>query len=155
MFDLDKEVAAWSRAMHAERCRETAHAAELSDHLHCEIERGRAQGLSDEQAFKAAVAKLGAQPELEAEESKNRSLLGTVCAAAGRYERLRAGHTGLFLAHALLWAALMLATSAVLSKSSAPQAFAWLLTGVLVPTWWASEQLLRRALRPARPGRAE
>lgn len=156
MFDLEREVAAWSEAVHAESCGNAAHAAELSDHLHCEIERARAQGLSDEQAFKAAVAKLGAWPTLSAEEAKNRSLVGRGCALATRYQRSHAGgeRRGLLVAHAMLWAALIAAT-ALLSKGNALGVRAWLLTGVMVPTWWASEQLLRRALRPRPTGRAE
>lgn len=155
MFDLEKEVAAWSAAVHAESCRDAAHAAELSDHLHCEIERARAEGMSDEQAFRAAVAKLGARRELSAEEAKNRSLLGVACAAVAAYDGAHAGRErrGLFMGHALLWAALILATSLLLSKSSTPDLLSFLIVGVMVPIWWASQELLRRALRPSR-GRA-
>ena len=156
MFDLDKEVAAWSETVHAGRCRQAAGVAELSDHLYCEIDRARAEGLSDEQAFAAAVAKLGHGSELSAEHAKNRSLLGTACAAAAGYERLDSGRETalLLLAHALLWAVVILASSVALSKTAAPGASKWLVTSVLVPIWWASEQLLRRALRQKRTGRA-
>lgn len=157
MFDLEREVAAWSEAVHAESCGNAAHAAELSDHLHCEIERARAEGMSDEQAFRTAVSRLGARRELSAEEAKNRSLLGVGCAAAARYDGSYAARDrrGLFLGHALLWAALILATSLLLSKSSTPDSLSWLIIGVMVPIWWASQELLRWALRPRPTGRAE
>jgi len=53
----------------------------------------------------------------------------------------------LLLAHAVLWATLTIA-AALVSKATAPTAFQWLLTTVLLPGWLASEQILRRALRP-------
>ena len=42
MFDLDKEVATWSEALHARRCRRAADVAETIDHLYCEIDLQRA-----------------------------------------------------------------------------------------------------------------
>lgn len=154
MFDLEKEVAAWSEAVYADRCSRAAGVAELSDHLYCEIDRGRASGLSDEAAFRAAVARLGAAPALAAEHVKNRSLLQRACAAAMRYERSgwKREDRSLLLAHAILWAALMLAYSLVAHRAMARDVAVWLLLGVLMPCWWASEQLLRRALRAKRVG---
>ena len=149
MFDLEKEIAAWSEGVQADRCRQAQSVAEISDHLYCEIERGRAAGLSDQQAFAAAVAKLGPGPELSAEHAKNRSILATGCAAVARYERSesRGRHRSLLVAHAILWAAVILASSILLSKTAVPATFEFLLIVVLVPIWWASEQVLRRALR--------
>ena len=152
MFDLDKEVTAWSEAVYAGRCRRAASVAELSDHLYCEIDRARADGLPDEQAFAAAVAKLGSGPELAAEDAKNRSVLQTACATAARSERgLTGEHRKLLLAHAILWAALILGSSLVLSKTAAPKSLEMLFVSLLIPIWWASEQLLRRALRRPKP----
>ncbi|MCU1348966.1 MAG: hypothetical protein JWO56_1996, partial [Acidobacteria bacterium] len=86
MFDLDREVASWSAKVHAERCQPAAGVAELTDHLYCEIDRGRARGLSDEEAFRAAIARVGSAPELTTEHAKNRSALGTVCRVAARLD---------------------------------------------------------------------
>ncbi|HTQ81171.1 MAG TPA: hypothetical protein VMM92_14325 [Thermoanaerobaculia bacterium] len=148
MFDLEKEVAAWSEAVHAGRCGHAGEVAELSDHLYCEIDRARATGLSDEQAFAAAVAKLGSRPELAAEHAKNRSLLQAGCAALLNGERsLARGERRLLIAHGLLWAALMLVYSLVSVKLEVPRTSGWLLSCVLIPGWFASELLLRRALR--------
>ncbi|HET9273191.1 MAG TPA: permease prefix domain 1-containing protein [Methyloceanibacter sp.] len=141
MFDLDKEIANWSAAVHAGRCRSEASVAELRDHLYCEIERARAEGLTEEQAFSAAVAKLGSAPELAAENAKNRSLLAAVCAA----ERPRGPQGKFLMAHGIVWAAVMIG-SALLSIAG-PMGYVFLLTLVLVPSWFASEQILRRALR--------
>jgi hypothetical protein len=150
MFDLDREVAAWSAAVYAERCQPAAGVAELSDHLYCEIDRARAAGLSDEEAFRTAVARLGAASELTAENAKNRSALGTVCQIAAKLDgpaSTSPQHRRLLLAHAVLWATLMIASSLVLKKTGASQASGLLLTVILIPLWQASDQLLRRALR--------
>ncbi len=141
MFDLDKEIANWSAAVHAGRCRSEASVAELRDHLYCEIERGRTEGLTEQQAFAAAVAKLGSAPELASENAKNRSLLATVCAS----ERGRGPQGRFLMAHAIVWAAVMIG-SALLSIAG-PMGYIFLLICVLVPSWWASEQILRRAVR--------
>jgi hypothetical protein len=149
MFDLDREVTAWAASVHAERCRAAAGAAELTDHLYCEIERGRAEGLSDEEAFHAAIARLGSASELTAEEAKNRSALGTVCQVAAKLdgEGIRPHHRRALLGHALMWAALIIATSMVLSKTAVRDVYSFLLMAVFIPLWWASEQLLRSVLR--------
>ncbi len=145
MFDLEKEVAAWARSVHADRCRGAASVDELIDHLHCEIDHARAKGLSDEQAFAAAVARLGRAGELAAEHGKNRSWLAWVCAN----ERGFASNRGrsLLLSHAIIWASLMLGTALVMSKRDDPDTFTLLLILVMLPLWGASDQILRRALR--------
>lgn len=149
MFDLDREVTAWTNSVHAQRCRPAAGAEELTDHLYCEIERGRSAGLSDEEAFHAAVARLGAPSALMAEDAKNRSALGTACAVAARLDRegVRAEFRGALLGHAIIWASLILATSMILSKSAVRDVYSLLLMVVFVPLWWASDQLLRSVLR--------
>jgi hypothetical protein len=144
MFDLNREVEAWSAAVYAERCQPAASVAELSDHLYCEIDLGRAAGLSDEEAFRTAVARLGSVSELSAENAKNRSAFGAACAVAAKLEGpFSRQHRGLLLAHALLWATLMIASAAVLKKT---EITGWMLVAILIPLWWASEQLLRRAM---------
>ena len=154
MFELEKEVGAWSRSVHADGCGRAASLAELSDHLYCEIDRARAEGLSDEQAFAAAVKKLGQGRELAAEHAKNRSLLGSVCAWAARFERAGSSGAGggLLVAHAFIWAALIVASSMFMSRSLPATTSGWLLCCVILPLWWASEQILRRALRSRQDG---
>lgn len=155
MFDLDREVAAWSRAVHEERCQPAAVVAELSDHLYCEIERARATGLSDEAAFRAATARLGTARQLTAEHAKNRSALGTACQMAARLDPAmgRPEQRWLLLAHAAVWAALIIATTLALKKAAPAEVSVWLLTVIFVSLWWASEQLLRLALRQKREAR--
>lgn len=156
MFDLEKEIAAWSAKVHQGRCRPEAEIAELQDHLHCEIERGRTRGLTEEAAFRAALVRLGEAPALAAEHAKNRSLLAAGCALAARLDRYdgppldRRQHR-LVLAHAVVWASLILASSWLLSSSATPDKLALLLIGVQLPCWWACEQILRRSFLPKPP----
>ncbi len=150
MFDLDHEVAAWSATVHAGRCQPSASLAELSDHLYCEIDRARAEGHTDQEAFRIATTRLGSTPELNAEYAKNRSALGTVCQIAAKLDGpMPAGpeHRRLLLGHAVIWATLMIASSLVLKETGASQASVLLLTVIFIPLWQASDPLLRRALR--------
>lgn len=151
MFDLDREVNAWSSAVNAERCQASGGIAELTDHLYCEIELGRAAGLSDEEAFRQATAKLGAAPELAAEHVKNRSALGAACQVAAKLDdpRLTGRDRRLMIVHGLIWAVLIIATSLFLSKvPDVSKAVQWLVLTTFIPLWWASERILRRALVP-------
>lgn len=148
MFDLEREVAAWSAAVHRERCQPAASVAELSDHLYCAIDRARAEGLSDEEAFRAATARLGTTPELTAEYAKNRSALGTACQISAKLDGpVSSSDRGLLMAHALVWAVVTIVSSLVLKRTTSPEISGWLLIGVLIPLWLSSDLILRAALR--------
>jgi hypothetical protein len=149
VFDLDREIAAWSTAVHDGRCRSAEEAAELRDHLYCEVERAHAEGLSEEDAFHAAIARLGSATQLQAEHAKNRSLFGTVCRAIARYDGLVANpeHRRLLIANALIWASLQFSSALIVSGQDLPKAYGWLSIGVIPPLWWASDRLLRAAMR--------
>ena len=155
MFDLEREVAAWSATVHAERCQPAASVAELSDHLYCEIDQARATGLSEEEAFRAAVARIGSPSALTAEHAKNRSALGTVCRVAAKLDGSSSSpeQRRLLVAHALIWAALMIASALMLKKTASEVSVLMLIT-IFIPLSWASEQLLRRAFRQGPAGRA-
>lgn len=73
MFDLNNEVKRWSRSVHRSRCGGRLDAAELEDHLHCEIEALQATGLSEEEAFAKATKNLGDAVALADEHFRNRS----------------------------------------------------------------------------------
>lgn len=154
MFDLDRAVATWTESVFADRCVSDARVAELKDHLYCEIERLRAEGHSAEQAFQSAVATLGETTALAAEAAKDRSVLATACVALARAERrdLRRAFRAPLMAHAILWAAVMLGIALMLSKSATPDSLSFLTISLLVPCWWASEQILRRALEQGAAG---
>jgi len=149
MFDLKREVAAWSASVLAERCEPGPGVAELTDHLYCEIDRARETGLSEEEAFRAATARLGTTSVLAAEHAKNRSLLSPVCRVAAKFGSSAASpaQRRFLTTHALLWAALMIASALMLAVTPARDIYGLLLTVVFLPLWWASDQLLRKALR--------
>lgn len=148
MFDLEREVAAWSAAVHRERCQPAASVAELSDHLYCAIDRARAEGLSDEEAFRAATARLGTAPELTAEYAKNRSALGTACQISAKLDGpVSSSDRGLLVAHALVWAVVIIVSSLVLKRTTSPEISGWLLIGVFIPLWLSSDLILRATLR--------
>jgi len=143
MFDLNREVAKWTAAVHASGCRPSASATELRDHLYCEIERSRADGLSDEEAFHAAVARAGSIADLTAEHAKNRSLLGTVCRLSARVDdpRLRREAGWLMIGNALVWATVLIVTAFLLKRHGSHGTAAWLAIW-FYPVWWTSQELL-------------
>ena len=78
MFNLEKEIDLWCHSIRMSGWNRASQIAELKDHLYCEIEQFSKDGLSDEEAFKAATARLGDVTELSREHSKNRSVLSVV-----------------------------------------------------------------------------
>ena len=131
MFDLDREIHAWSTRERARRCGRTPAVAELEDHLHCEVERLRGTGMPVEEAFRAATASL----------ERNIDLGGG-----------RGNARGPLLANAFLWAALIVGSAILLHDRADGTAVGLLVTVVMVPLWWASDHLLRRVLRPNHRG---
>lgn len=155
MSELDHKVDAWCEQIHVDRCwyRSKDSVAELKDHLYSEIERLQAeQGMDDEAAFAAATARLGDMRDLEREFSKNRGWLGRLsrnlamseCGISKKERTMRR-------VNALIWAALILASAIVLNTADASDAYSFLLIAIFIPLWFASDQVVRRAMRKQSP----
>jgi len=148
-FQLDKAVNDWCADAGAGRADGDA-VAELRDHLYCEIERLRGDGLSDRDAFLAATTQLGDAGRLSAEFSKN-----NICAAAPsggsvamdpKYPGTRAA---IGLMQSMVWAVLMLAVSWTLRGTEyAKPVFGYVFVGWLV-SWFVPLVLMdyRAAMR--------
>ena len=67
MFQLESAIRDWCDAIRDSGCEDEASIEELRDHLCCEIEQLQERGLSEEKAFRSAVAKLGPVEDLAAE----------------------------------------------------------------------------------------
>jgi len=74
MFRLDHEVSKWCSALTRQGQLSGAQIEELRDHLYDEIEKQQASGVSQENAFRRAIGKLGTIDELTHEYSKNQRL---------------------------------------------------------------------------------
>ena len=146
MFDLDTELKAWaSRVLPAGCGQEDERRVELEDHVRCEIESLQRGGMGAEQAFRAAVDRMGDQTRLAKEFAKNRSLLSTLCLIEGgnamndsRQPLLRSVKLGgLIIVQSLIWAAVMLAVSSELGDTQSKDTIVqWLTAG-----WFASFML--------------
>ncbi len=146
MFDLERELKTWSRAVLPAGCRnEDERRAELEDHLSCEIEALQKGGLTTEQAYRAAIDHMGEQTRLAKEFAKNRSLLSTLCLIEGEHMRddsnrplMRSAKLGgVIIGQSIVWAVVMLAVSAELSDTQLkPIVIQWLTAG-----WFASFML--------------
>lgn len=155
MFDVNAAVDEWVIRTLGEQCRDSKRATELADHLHCEIEAARAEGRSAEEAFALATTRMGAPGALAEELAKNRSALAAVCEPLMREERRWRGSgsaSTLLLAHALLWAAGLIASAVWLASSHADAATRWTVVGTMPPLWYASDLVVKRLLgaSPAR-----
>jgi hypothetical protein len=136
VFDLEREVDAWSKKAYGGPCGgKAATLDELKDHIHCEVERLEAEGRTPEEAFRIATTKLG-----ESAPRTNR-----ICGGRA-LDRVRIGNS-------ILWAAVMIATAIVLAGSGAQKnSKTFLLLVILVPAWCMSDQLLSRRLRTSGDG---
>jgi hypothetical protein len=91
MFDLDREIDSWCRAIRLKAGKRASSIAELKDHLYCEVERLSDEDLSAEQAFLAATERIGNLEELRLEYSKNRNLGSTLSDLLAANSQLPAG----------------------------------------------------------------
>lgn len=84
-FNLEHEIQAWCKTIHADWFTRDAKVEELKDHLCCEIERLMNEGLSDLEAFQTATQKLGTIHELRKEHSKNLNLFSILTSDWSHY----------------------------------------------------------------------
>lgn len=146
MFDLDKEVAAWSARL-ARRCGRDADIAELEDHLRSTFEHLSAEGVPPERAFELAVSRMGDVAEIEAEYEKNRSTLSRFHDRLARWDRAsftRRG-AGRETSVAVIFASLIIAVSLMLSSANiSGSAAAGYLLITIAPLWLATRMLSTR-----------
>ena len=67
MFNLPDEIQRYCQSVYPVGAQRDEAIAELSDHLHCEVERWMGEGLSEEAAFQRAIDQVGAAEELAVE----------------------------------------------------------------------------------------
>jgi hypothetical protein len=80
MPQLDRRIEEWAQDLIAIGSLGEAGIDELTDHLYCLVISSLEAGLSEEDAFAAAVQKIGSQADLLGEFAKNRDLLSNLCA---------------------------------------------------------------------------
>ena len=136
MFDLDREVHAWCRSIHTTWFNRDARVEELKDHLYCEIERLRAEGLSDEQAFLYATERLGSVDELLTEHAKNRHWL-----VGWRDSMSLKKAASLIIAISLLFAAAIILSSYLLNDTQYEQ-HSQTVVYLLIALWWIPYSIL-------------
>ena len=149
MFDLDREIDSWCRDVLGARCVNTAGMDELVDHVHCEVEKLRGQGMNAEEAFNAATERMGDTRELAREYTKNYGPVARLVQKLMRLENCAAHrvHYKLFIGHALAWATAMIVTALVANAFDAPKSIAGAITLALILGYVGSEHLLRKALK--------
>lgn len=149
MFDLDREIDSWCRQVLGARCVNTAGMDELVDHVYCEVERARSEGMDDAAAFAAATSRLGEPEELAREYRKNYGPVARLFQKLLRLEyqpeyRL---HYRLFIGHSVIWALAIIAAALIANSQDLQQATSFTITLFLIAGYFVSERLLRKALR--------
>jgi len=155
MFQTEKEVRAWCASIVPDDCGQDRHLDELEDHLLSEIERLRATGLGEEQAFNAAIKRMGEAKMLMSEYSKNRSFVSRLCALDRKLSgtgmitdpTLRKQAKRLILGHAILWAAALVACTVLFLDSENVNTMSTL---VIIPLWFASYLLITNTFKALR-----
>ena len=93
MFDLEKEILNWRRRMQAGGIKSPVPLDELESHLRDDVERSIKNGMSAQQAFKAAAGRIGQAGTLRSEFQKNgndlRKKIGTFAVLVGAVVILR------------------------------------------------------------------
>jgi ABC-type multidrug transport system fused ATPase/permease subunit len=126
MFNLEKAVNQW--------CSEVIKGAgtperrdELKDHLYSDVERLQAQGLTQEQAFRAAIERLGETTSLAGEYAKNHNLLNKICVFENTVLKVADNtvdgenkmpiSSKIIITQSILWAVAILASAIVLTDT--------------------------------------
>src|SRR5262245_26534455 len=132
MFDLQREIDAWSKKAYDGPCRgRAASLDEWKDHVHCEIERLVAEGRTPEEAFRLATTRLGE------------------AAPVGCRRRSGVASNRARIALAIVWASVIIATALLLTTDGRRETSSYLLLFALIPAWWSSDLVLSRHLRAA------
>ena len=170
MFDLRKEVEEWSLHITGRGCGSWSRKEEIIDHLYCEMEKLRAQGLPEREAFLTAARRMGDSKELFDEYAKNRGFLDFGCHVApdrnfggGRFKSNFLSLRSLaiftifyvaFFAAVIFAASKLLAGTGYFEKVSAVIYFLWLTPFLVVPAFINSSRAecsyFRKALNSLR-----
>lgn len=95
MFDLQREISLWRRAVGSREAIGTEDAQELEDHLRDEVENLQAKGLTTEEAFLIACKRLGEARALSGEFKKVGGLVWKTWSVDRREAAVAAGMAGL------------------------------------------------------------
>lgn len=155
MFDLEKELHDWCVSVLGKRGDEDLR-SELKDHLYCEIEVHQRAGLSQEQAFRLAVSKMGEPGGLLEEFSKNKGLIRHLCefdenlnaAFAARFPMSGKRRSMFILGNALFFAACILILSWFLKENSTTYV---VVQGFLIVGWAFINGLLAMNKKTCKP----
>ena len=118
MFNLNQAIQQWCELELSNDSIKSKNIDELIDHLYCEVEQFIKNGKSEEQAFKAAIEKMGEIDMLAGEYEKNRSFLQKLCAfeygTVGQNTNPNKTKSSI-LSQSILWASAMIASALIIT----------------------------------------
>jgi hypothetical protein len=114
MFDLDKAVNDWCEKVMSHNIWDADKVDELKDHLYCIIEEDIKAGTSEQVAFENATNVMG-YPEAKLDDTSSRArIVQGVCRVLSKIEGHPYSDSPLVIAHAAIWACVMLAMALVI-----------------------------------------
>lgn len=148
MFDLAQSIDAWCQAVHRYRMNRVEHVEELKDHLYCKVEALQKGGMTDEQAFKEAIAQMGQVEELAAEHEKNRNFTTRLFDQISNYQE-RISHMNekkrarLLIGISIVFAITMMLSSSLIEDGDTSQ----VVVNILIALWWIPFSILAVGVR--------
>jgi hypothetical protein len=138
MFDLDKAINDWCSKVVAHNIWEAEKVDELKDHLYCIIEEQIAARESPEQAFFNATNGMGYTEATQFENSGRARIVSGICKVLSKIEGHPSSDSPMVIAHALIWACVMLAMAIVIDDKDTNSSVLMILT----LGWFASYMAL-------------
>lgn len=146
MFDLDKAIDAWCNKVVAHNIWDTEKVDELKDHLYCIVEEAVTAGETPETAFTQATNGMG-YPETELPENTGRaSIVSGICKVLSKIEGHPSSDSPMVIAHAVIWACVMLAMAIVIDDKDTNSSVLM----ILILGWFASYMALDGSKRSAK-----
>lgn len=148
MFNLNKAVDDWCKKVVTHNIWDADKIDELKDHVFCIIEEDIKSGASEKETFEKATRSMG-YPEIQLQQqdsSERARLVQGICRVMTKIEGHPAADSPLIIAHAIVWACVMLATSIVVKDSEANNNMLL----ILIMGWFASFVALDGTKRSAK-----
>lgn len=148
MFELNKAVDNWCNKVVAHNIWDANRIDELKDHVYCIIEEDMKAGASEQQAFEKATSAMG-YPETQSSQqdaSGRVRLVQGICRVLTKIEGHPSSDSPLIIAHAVIWACVMLAMAIVVKDSDVNDKVLMILT----MGWFASFVALDGTKRSAK-----
>lgn len=153
MFEINKAVDDWCNKVVAHNIWDANKIDELKDHVYCIIEEDMKSGTSEQEAFEKATSAMGysetkspEKPSPQPDTTGRVRLVQGICRVLTKIEGSPGADSPLVIAHAIIWASVMLAMAIVVKDKDVNDSVLLILT----LGWFASFMALDGMKRSAK-----